>query len=204
MPRSRPPLCDYCGLPLPGASEPISRCRACCDAPPAFAQARAPWQFADRTQDAIHAFKYRQHRRIGRWLADGMSATARAAFPLPQIRGVVPVPQHWLARRLRGADPAGELAAAVSRALEKPCLPRALRCLRRTASQTRLSWEARQANVREAFAASRLLGPGAYLLIDDVLTSGATAHACAAALRTAGAEAVFVLTAARTPLEPAA
>lgn len=201
LPRSRPPVCDRCGVPLPAQPEPEAVCRRCREASLAFDLARSPWQFAGPMQDAVHAFKYRRRRRLGRWLAEGMAATAKAAFPIDGIDAVVPVPQHWAARHLRGFDPAAELSRAVASALGKPLLP-ALRRVRRTASQTRLTWEQRQANVRAAFAGRRLPAGSAYLLVDDVLTSGATAHACAAALRASGAGRVFVLTAARTPLAP--
>jgi predicted amidophosphoribosyltransferase len=137
---------------------------------------------------------------MGRWLARQMTSTAQAAFPLEEIHLVAPVPLHWLKRRLKGDHPAGALAAAVSQALEKPYRPGALRMIRWTPSQTRLHGRQRIRNVRGAFAADpRAVRNRIVLLVDDVLTSGATAHACALALKRAGARAVYVLAAARTP-----
>jgi len=171
--------------------------------PPAFDAARAPWSYTDAAQEAVHQFKYHRRWRLGRWLAAEMAATATAAFPLEEVSVILPVPQHWLKRRLRGVHGAGRLAEAVARSLGKPCRPAALRCRRWTATQSRLTWRKRARNVRDAFAANRrLVRGGSVLLVDDVLTSGATADACARALKAAGARRVFVLAAARTPRAP--
>ena len=194
------PVCVRCGVGLPGAFDARACCQACRMHPRAFELARAPWRYGGTGQALIRQFKYHQRWRLGRWLAAHMAATAQAAVPLDEIAAVVPVPLHWAARRLRGSNPAEELAVLVAQALQKPCLPRALRRQRWTPSQTRLSWRQRQRNVRGAFTArSSLIDGGSLLLIDDVLTSGATAGACAQALKDAGARQVFVVTAARTP-----
>ena len=201
MPERPRPVCACCGVGLPGAFDAVAVCAYCRRRPPRFERARAPWPYAGAVQDAIRRFKYQRRWRIGRWLADDMSLTARASLPLAEVSAVLPVPLHWLKRRLKGWNPAEELAAAVARSLDKPCRPSALRRTRWTATQTRLGWRARSRNVRAAFAARpRLVRDQTILLIDDVLTSGATADACALALRQAGARRVFVLTAARTPL----
>ena len=115
---------------------------------------------------------------------------------------VLSVPLHWIKRWLKGVNPAGQLAVTVARSLKKPYAPCALRRRRWTATQTRLRWRERFRNVDQAFAARKqFVTDKTVLLIDDVLTSGATANACARALKRAGAKRVFVLTAARTPLE---
>ena len=129
-----------------------------------------------------------------------MAEAARASLPLDQIDAVVPVPLHWVKRRLRGYDPVAHLAHEVARSLSRPYWPRALRRTRWTATQTRLQGRARQRNVQGAFAAHPAMVRGRrILLVDDVLTSGATAEACIDALRQAGAARVCVVTAARTP-----
>jgi len=126
---------------------------------------------------------------------------ARVSLPLEAVDAVLPVPPHWLTRRLRGFDAAALLAEAVARSLEKPYRPRLLSRTRWTATQTHLHGRERFRNVHGAFAARKRSAEGrAFLLVDDVLTSGATASACALALKAAGARHVFVLTAARTPL----
>ena len=201
MPRSGPPTCSRCGVEVPGAFDAVIECLRCRTGPPVFDAARAPWQYAGPAQEAVRQFKYHRRWRVGRWLAEEMTTTARAAFPLEDITVVLPIPRHWLKRRLSGMDPADRLARVVAGSLLKPYQPRWLRRARWTTTQTHLSWRRRARNVQRAFAAhGRVLLGHTVLLVDDVLTSGATANACAAALKEAGASKVFVLTAARTPL----
>ncbi len=200
--RNRPPVCQRCGVGLRGAFDAIAWCARCREAPPAFEAARAPWRYAGSIEDAVRQFKYRRRWRLGCWLAQGMASVARASLPLEEVSLIVPVPQHWLRRRLRGFHAAAWLAGAIGRALGKPVRPSALRQMRWTSTQTRLNGRARFRNVQGAFAAEeRAVCGQTILLVDDVLTSGATAHACALALGTAAARRVFVLTAARTPYQ---
>ena len=201
MARNGPPACSRCGLALPGAFDATLECAACRAVSPAFALARSPWQYAGPLREAVREFKYHRRWRIGRWLADEMAALAQSAFPLDEIAAVLPVPLHWLKERLRGANAVGQLARPIATALGKPYLPSALRRTRWTRAQTDLSWRERRQNVQRAFVARpRGIQGKAVVLVDDVLTSGATANACALALREAGARRVFVLAAARTPL----
>lgn len=188
---------------MPGAFDAIAWCAACRRTPLVFDQARAPWQYAGMTRRAIQQFKYHRHWRVGRWLAHEMAQTARQAFALDAITAVVPTPLHWVKRRVRGFNPTEPLAETIAHLLGKPYVPRALRRARWTRTQTRLRTEERFRNVHEAFVASASLVAGhTVLLVDDVLTSGATADACARALRLAGAQGVCVLAAARTPMRP--
>ena len=202
LPVTLAPVCRGCGVELRGAFDAVMDCAACRKAPRTFALARAPWRYDSTARMAVRRFKYARRWRLGRWLADGMAQTAQASLPIEEISAVVPVPLHWLKRRLAGWNPSEELAGTVSQRLGKPCRPRALIRTRWTATQTRLSWRGRSRNVREAFTAfPEAVRDQTLLLVDDVLTSGATAEACARALKRAGARRVFVLTAARTPLE---
>ena len=201
MPPSGPPVCLRCGVGLAGAFDALLECGSCRAHPPAFEAARAPWLYTGAAQEAIRQFKYHRRWRIGRWLADEMARVAAASFPLQEVAAVLPVPRHWLKRRLHGFNAAELLAGAVARSLKTPCVPDALRQRRWASTQTRLSWRERTRNVEGAFVArERSVGRRTVLLVDDVLTSGATAHACARALREAGVRRVLVLTAARTPL----
>jgi ComF family protein len=200
LPINGPPVCARCGRELPGAFDTVMPCAACRLGVSAFDMARAPWTYAGPMRDAVRQFKYHRRWRIGRWLAGEMASTARRHFPIDELDAVLPVPPHWTKRVARGFNPVGDLARTVSDALGKPCLSSALRRTRWTKTQTRLPSSARARNVAGAFAASAAKTRGrTLLLIDDVLTSGATADACAKALKAAGASRVFVLTAAQTP-----
>ncbi len=144
----------------------------------------------------VRALKYRGATRPSVWLGRALATEVAAAGWRPQV--VCPVPLHAARRRARGYDQAALLAAAVASAL---ALPRArlLRRRRATAPQARLSRSARAANVAGAFAPS----PGAViagrrvLLVDDVLTTGATSEACRSALLAAGAAEVRLAVVAR-------
>jgi len=200
MPRTGRPICQRCGMMVSGAFDATDTCVGCRRRALAFEAARSPWVYTGPLRDALHLFKYRDHWRIGDWLADEMSVYAAETLPLERIDLVLPVPLHWLKRVLRGYNPAAELAQRIARELDLPYAPQSLRRRRWTATQTTLHGRRRFRNVQDAFAANpRHVNGKRILLIDDVLTSGATAHACAGALRDAGARDVFVLTAARTP-----
>lgn len=201
MPRSQRPHCLCCGVGIRGAFDAATLCAACRARPLAFDAARAPWQYTGTMRELVRLWKYHHYWRFGPWLAREMVAVGASTLPLECVDLVVPIPLHWLKRRLVAFQPVAELAATVADELQKPCEPSSLRRRRWTPTQTTLTWRRRWHNVRGAFAANaRRVAGRTILLIDDVLTSGATAHACALALKDAGASRVFVLTAARTPL----
>ncbi len=199
MSRNSPPVCTQCGLGLSGAFDAKLLCTGCRRKPPAFDMARAPWCYRGPVQQAIQQFKYNHCWRLTDWLVQGMARSALTDLPMEQIDFVVPVPMHWLKKRLKGFDHTVFLARSVARILNKPFAPQLLQSIRWTKSQTRLGFTHRFRNVRGKFRA-RSVPHSIPLLVDDVLTSGATAHACAKALKEAGARQVFVITAARTPL----
>ncbi|MGD0294091.1 MAG: phosphoribosyltransferase family protein [Terracidiphilus sp.] len=176
-------------------------------APPPFMRAVAYGPYQDRMRAAIHALKYdRLHaaaRGLGRMLAE---AIAKLADEAPSVMLVVPVPLHRTKYAERGFNQARSLAVAALAALGKShpewrltLAPRTLMRLRATESQAGLTPRQRRLNVRGAFEVS---DPAAVtlkhvLLIDDILTTGATARAATLALSRAGAASVRVATLAR-------
>lgn len=140
--------------------------------------------------------------RIKRPDGDGLAETLGALFaqlrshPLRELKAdaVVPVPLHWWRRLQRGFNQSGLIAQTLARQLQLPCVARWLRRVRPTPTQTSLSQTERRSNVRGAFQArSRpALAGRTVMLVDDVLTTGSTAHAAAQALRAAGAARVVV------------
>ena len=194
-----PPFCPVCL----DSFQPAQGAPVCFDVqghPAAFETARAPWQYAGPMIQAVHDFKYRQQRRIGRWLSQTMAEQAENELPIDQVDAIVPVPTSWPKARWRGMSAPAFLARDLSKRWRKPLKTRLLRQRWFAVSQTRLSRSLRQRNA----AASHRFGAGharrlRILLIDDVLTTGSTANACARLLKEAGASRVFVLSAARTP-----
>jgi ComF family protein len=195
------PGCSVCGEPFPGLTGELP-CDACRRVPPPYAFARAVAQYRDGMREAIHALKYGGRSvlaaPLGRLLAEA-GARALPAPPADWADGLVPVPLHPARLAERGFNQAEVLAAPCAARWRLPVLGRALVRARATLPQTDLDAEARRANVRDAFRVPRPSGvrDRRLLLVDDVLTTGATVGAAARALREAGAAAVGVLTLAR-------
>lgn len=183
-----PTGCARCGLP--GPDSPCGACRA---SPPAFDGVRAAGLFGGPLADAIHAFKYGNRpalaRPLGAWLA------ARA--PLPSGALVVSVPLARGRRIERGYDQAALLADALCRAAGARRARAALARKRETPPQVGRSREERVRNVAGAFVATPAVAGRDVVLVDDVVTTGATADSAAGALRQAGARSVVVVALAR-------
>jgi ComF family protein len=157
-------------------------------------RAYAAGAYEGALRSILHAFKYEGRRSLAAPLATLMGA--RGAHLLDGASGLVPVPLHPSRLRARGFNQAGDLA----RNLKLSVVP-ALRRTRATIAQAELPAARRHANVRSAFAPTRLadsLRDGTVVLIDDICTTGATLEACARALKGCGVREVRALTAART------
>jgi ComF family protein len=192
-----PPECERCGQPRARAG----RCDACrTDGTPTIRCARA-WAAYDGAHSvrpvatALAQFKYGRVRRLGWRLA---AAMATRVVDVAETT-VVPVPLHVTRLRERGFNQSAVLARHLGRMLDRTVALRFLLRTRDTPSQTALSAPARAANVAGAFAVREpeSVRDRAFLLVDDVWTSGATARAAASALCAAGARRVDVVTFAR-------
>jgi ComF family protein len=198
------PLCDQCGAPFEfdptgGRTETALRCAACTAAAPRFDRARAVVAYDDVSKRLMLGYKHadRLHatpafanwlQRAGQELIEGCDAIA-------------PVPLHWVRLAWRRYNQAAELGRRIASQAGKPFIPDLLRRRRRTPSQGTLSRSARFRNVQGAFTVNpRRVGAASgarILLVDDVLTTGATVEECARVLKRSGAAAVDVLTLAR-------
>jgi ComF family protein len=194
-----PPYCERLGIPFaydPGPG--ILSMQAIAD-PPAYTRARAAVRYDDVARDLVHAFKYGDRLDLapvmGRWMAQAGAAL------LADAGALVPVPLHWRRLWARRFNQAAALANVIARASGIPLEADFLRRTRATPQQVGLTRNERAQNVEGAFrvpAERRAAVKGRRLvLIDDVLTTGATVDTCARALLRAGAADVDVIVFAR-------
>ena len=206
-PLSRP--CARCGAALPPGHEGKGRCPRCEDKPAHVRSVRASYRYEEGIREWIHIFKFRPEPCLARILGP-LTARSLVHFPLaPRPELVVPVPLHPVRRRSRGFNQAERLARYVADAVRMPLERAVLRRVRNTPSQVGQGIHERQRNMRGAFRcqrASRVRGR-CVVLVDDVLTTGATLSGAARALRMAGARSVHAavlarVDAPRTEMEP--
>ena len=145
---------------------------------------RAVFEYGGPVADAVRRFKYEGRSELSRPLGRLLSVEARSLAQ--SFDAVVPVPLHWRRRRERGYDQAALLAKPVARALGVPLWLRGLRRVRATPRQAGLARADRLRNVENAFACASPGAASRVLLIDDVVTTGATLRAATSALREAG------------------
>lgn len=191
----RDPACPRCGGEVPREG---ARCPECGSRPLGFQGAVAAGRYGGFVRELIHRLKFGGRADLARPLAARMAARVRRARWGGALDAVVPVPMRRMKILLgRRYNPAELLAAHLARELDLP-LRRPLGQARATRSQAGLAAAERRENPKGAYRASgRGVRGERLLLVDDVLTTGATASACAAALRDAGADAVRLAVAAR-------
>jgi ComF family protein len=150
-------------------------------------------------RDAVLRLKNRTGEGLAELLGELWAARDAEQFRALAANAIVPVPLHWWRRWRRGYNQSAALARGLAAHLKIPCFPTGLRRLRNTPDQTIQSPSGRRDNVRGAFQVRRGLQiqGQTILLIDDVMTTGATAHEAARALRAAGAARVVAAALAR-------
>lgn len=196
-------LCPGCLAELPAApahhcpqcAEPTThgeRCGACLKEPPYFDRTIALWRYDFPLDRIIQAMKYRHQVAAARWLGEALAERLPGAG-----QWIVPMPLHPERIRERGFNQSMEMARALARARHLPLAGECLLRQRPTPPQAELEHRERQRNVRGAFACTSDLTGRAIVLVDDVMTTGASANECARVLRLHGAATITVAVAAR-------
>ena len=197
LPRIQAPLCKRCGSPIPE----LWRVRVCPDCRATrspLSRVRSCYLYEGLVRQMIRDAKFHRHARLLRRFSGDMYVLSRAEFP-SRIEAVVPVPLHREREWERTFNQAELMARDLSLWWGIP-LWTGLWRIQRTPAQSGLSGAARRRNLKDAFVVPRDGVPGTILLVDDVITTGATLEACARALRRKGARRVYAVTIARAVL----
>ena len=173
-------------------------CGSCLQRTPAFDGILTPYLYQPPVSNLIVALKYRHRLAAGRTLGQLLAGhVAKVATPLPEL--IIPVPLHPRRLRERGFNQASELARSITRELAVPLSPESLQRIKRTTAQAGLKRRQRLRNLADAFAYHEGTPRKHVAIVDDVVTTGATAEALARILKRAGIARVDVWAVARTP-----
>lgn len=193
------PFCSRCGDPVDGRIESGYVCSWCVDREPAFDLARSAVRYRGAVRRAIHVFKYGRTPQVADILSRWLTGCVQSHFGHLHVDAVTCVPLHAKRQRERTYNQAALLATRLARALDRPFLGNLLRRTKSTPSQTSLSAHQRRENVRGAFRVRRpqRIAGKSLILVDDIMTTGATMNACAACLKKAGTRHVYAASVAR-------
>jgi competence protein ComFC len=192
VPRPNKPLCEKCGIP----TKEQDICETCKSNPPAYRMMRSWAVFESPIQDGLHTLKYRRNIGLGESIAIQMTDFV-SSLDWP-VGLMIPVPLGKNRLKERGYNQVGLVARPLAFRLGLKYEPNALWKTRETRSQVGLTVSQRRNNVQNAYQADAKVVKGKSILImDDVATTGSTITACTEALRSAGAQDVYVITIAR-------
>lgn len=193
------PFCDLCGDPIEGAVDHAFVCSSCRRWPPGFNAARSAMSHRGALRKVIHELKYNRHTALGLELSEFLYHCVKTQYADRAFDVVTCVPLYPSKEKERTYNQSHILARGVASRLGLEAAPRGLVRVRATVSQAGLKANERRRNVQAAFAARE---PGwiegrRVLLVDDVMTTGATVSECSKALKAAHAAYVAVVTVAR-------
>ena len=193
------PYCSICGDPVEGRVDGSFVCYACSESAPFFDRARSAVRYRGVMRNILQEFKYREGLWMRPDLVRILEACVATHYDMDEIDAVTFVPLYPARQRQRGYNQAEVLAGLLAKSIRKPLLKYCLARLKPTQTQTHLTARDRVTNVKGVFKArwlSRLKGRR-ILLVDDVMTTGATVNECSRALKAGGAARVVVVTVAR-------
>lgn len=196
--------CEKCGR-FQAVKEEEKICQDCRNSDALYCIARGVAPYEGPVRDALHDFKFCGRRDLAYSFAELMASLAVSLFPVSSFAAVIPVPLHEVRYRERGFNQASLLAGVVSRILKIPMAEEGLVRIRETPSQTSLTGEQRQANLKGAFEVgtqSMMFKGKTVLLVDDVYTTGATVQECSRVLMDFGVREIYVVTLASGILTP--
>lgn len=195
--KNLPPFCHCCGRRLDKRGFLKNICPVCRRKMLHFDRAFSPCLYSGVIKELIHEFKYKNKEFLGPVLGEFMLEFAREYnLPVDFVDFIVPVPLHKAKLREREFNQAQILAGCIAKEFKKDLLTDALLRTRNTKTQTNLETDERFENVKGSFSVSdnKYIKGKNILLVDDVLTTGATSSEAAFALKESGANIVFVLT----------
>ncbi|MCH2208078.1 MAG: ComF family protein [Lentisphaerales bacterium] len=186
--------CQLCSSPIDTF---LKLCHQCIENPRPWQKGKAPLLLKGQSREIIHKFKYNSQIILSRYLVQAMVEKIHQTT-IRELSCVTPVPMHWFKKMKRGFNQAELLAEGISKALDKPHLPLLKRKMQKSV-QALKSRSQRKENISHIFEINekQKVPEGTILLVDDVLTTGATLTACSKVLLENGAREIYVLTAAR-------
>jgi ComF family protein len=184
--------CPVCLWPVPTGEI----CGSCLKKPPAFTRTLAALRYTFPADALIHALKYRTHLAIAPVLAKLFIARLKTLEKMPDI--IVPMPLHPIRLRERGFNQAMEISRTIAKQTGIALLPDGCSRVKHTPPQTGLPWKERQKNIRRAFSCKIDLSGKHVVIVDDVMTTGATLNELAKVLRRQGATEISNWVIART------
>lgn len=198
------PLCHMCGYPFPYDMDDAALCGECMRHPPLFDAHRSAVRYDDGSSQLIHMLKYYDQPTLLPLLANWLTRAAKDFLEIPNII-IAPVPIHPWRLIKRRYNQAALLSQELATQSSLPIIIDGLRRTKHRAPQASLSRAQRLKNTKGVFIVSpqrhNQISGRPILLVDDVMTTGATLNACAKELRRAGASHIFAATIARTVLE---
>lgn len=183
--------CCLCARPFPDATS-SHLCASCLKRAPGFIRVHAAGRYQGTIKDAVHRLKHCNQLLLARPLGLILGEVVINAEPANRFDCILPVPLHRHRLRARGYNQAVEIARPLARQLERPMETRLLQRSRRTRPQQGLSAGERRRNLRKAFTLAGQLAGARVLLVDDIMTTGATVQECCRTLLQGGAREIQV------------